>query len=270
MGQHENDPCGHRRVAARRSGRRARATVAEALRSAGGFQIRAGLDRPVAQPRPRELARRAAGVAAPTRRAAGNARGQCHDGGSAAARHRLFAAVVSEGSRTGHLSRHLYRQDRRRLYDLRGPAQHLRGSAARFCRRGTAVPVRDDATGGVRILPRRRAARRRLRRDGAHRLALHLSLSGWRCYSPPSPSAEAMMRNTRVLSMRPRKASEPGPIAVRITSSAACTPCGAVNGRLPCTRTDCGVQKLSLATACLSFSSAGLKGPDRKGLPLMQ
>src|SRR3990167_8208192 len=40
----------------------------------------------------------------------------------------------------------------------------------------------------------------------------------------PSPSAVAIARNTNVLSTWPRKAAAPGPDAVRITSSAACTP----------------------------------------------
>lgn len=37
----------------------------------------------------------------------------------------------------------------------------------------------------------------------------------------PNPSAIAIARNTRVLSIRPRNCSAPGPIAVSTTSSAA-------------------------------------------------
>ncbi len=91
-----------------------------------------------------------------------------------------------------------------------------------------------------------------------------IAATGWR--GAPRPSAVAITRNTRVLSMRPWNSSEPGPMAVSTTSSAECTPCGCVKGRLPCMRVACGVQKTSLAIACLSFTSAGLKGPAEVGL----
>ena len=64
-----------------------------------------------------------------------------------------------------------------------------------------------------------------------------------------SPSAVTMVRNTRVLSIRPRNCSAPGPIAVSTTSSAAWTPALTLKGRLPARRIAPGTpQFFSFAT----------------------
>src|SRR5262249_33906419 len=81
-----------------------------------------------------------------------------------------------------------------------------------------------------------------------------------------SPSAVAMTRNTRVLSMRPWNISAPGPVAVSTTSSAECTPALAANGRLPVRRALPGtLQYFSLATLVFAVApgTAGTFSPSR-------
>ena len=68
------------------------------------------------------------------------------------------------------------------------------------------------------------AAPRRSRRSGRCRSTPQPGITAQRLGADARPSAVAITRKTRVLSMRPRKSSAPGPIAVSTTSSAACTP----------------------------------------------
>src|SRR5215813_3735883 len=110
----------------------------------------------------------------------------------------------------------------------------------------------------------------RLRRDDRRRKGDHhrdrraRDAPPQRVASWPKPSAFTMMRNTSVLSRKPRTRSAPGPIAVRTTSSPVCTPCGAALGRFPTRSIAPGTSRyFSLAIYVRAGpSTAGTNGPS--------
>src|SRR5262249_27163170 len=128
-------------------------------------------------------------------------------------------------------------------------------------RTGSLVEIEEAERFGASGGGRERQERRRDQpgcgaRGSAHRPA-----------SAPKPSASAMMRNTSVLSRKPRTRSAPGPVAVSTTSSPVCTPWGAFRGRFPVRRIAPGTSLyFSLATYVLSGpATAGTNGPSSLG-----